>query len=59
MIEHVAFSILKFNKIYTFAYDIRPKLYVCLEKADYKIDRIFEVSNNRIIIHSKYNTCAK
>lgn len=59
MIEFVAFSILKFNKIYTYAYDLRPKLYVCLEKANYKLDRIIEESNNRIIIHSKYNTSAK
>ena len=59
MIELVAFKILKLNKIYTYAYDLRPKLYVCLEKADYKLDKTIEESNNRIIIHSKYNTCAK
>lgn len=59
MIELVAFKILKLNKIYTYAYDLRPKLYVCLEKADYKLDKTIEEANNRIIIHSKYNNCAK
>jgi hypothetical protein len=59
MIELVAFNSLNFNKIYTYAYDLRPKLYPCLEKAEYKVESTFEEFNNRIIIHSKYNTCAK
>ncbi len=59
MIELVAFKILKFNKIYTYAYDLRPKLYICLEKANYELERIIEESNNRILIHTKYNPCAK
>lgn len=59
MIEIVAFKILNFNKIYTYAYDLRPKLYTCLEKADYKLEKIIEGSNSRIIIHSKFNTCVK
>lgn len=58
MIEIVAFKNLEFNKIYTYAYDLRPKLYACLEKADYKLEQIIIESNNRIKIHSKYNTCA-
>jgi hypothetical protein len=59
MIEQVAFNILKFYKIYTYAYDLRPRLYLCLENANYKLDRIIEEPNNRIIIHSKYNICAE
>ncbi len=56
MIEVVAFDILKFNKVYTHAYDLRPKLYACLEKANYKLERTLEESNKRVIIHSKYNS---
>ncbi len=59
MINLVAFKILKFNKIYTYAYDLRPRLYTCLEKANFKLERTIEESNGRVIIHSKYNTCAK
>jgi RimJ/RimL family protein N-acetyltransferase len=59
LIEQVAFNVLKFNKIYTYAYDLRPRLFVCLEKANYKLESIIEEPNNRIIIHSKYNTCAE
>lgn len=57
MIEVVAFKILNFNRIYTYAYDLRPKLYGCLEKAGYELDRTIVESNIKIIIHSKYNTC--
>jgi RimJ/RimL family protein N-acetyltransferase len=59
MIEEVAFSVLKFNKIYTYAYDLRPKLYKCLEKAEYKLEKTIEESNSKIIIHSKYNICVQ
>ena len=59
MIENIAFKILEFNKIYTYAYDLRPKLYVCLEKAGYKLEKTIEQSNIKIKIHSKYNICAQ
>ena len=56
MIEHVAFNVLYFHKIYTFAYDLRPKLYRCLDRAEFKLESAFERLNNRIIIHSKYSS---
>jgi len=59
MIEQVAFKFLNLNKIYTFAYDLRPKLYPCLEKAEFKLEKIIEESNSKIVIHSKYNICAE
>ncbi len=59
MIEFVAFKVLKLHKIYTYAFDLRPRLYICLEKADYKLEKTFEESMHRIKIHSKYNTCVK
>ena len=59
MIEHVAFKILEFKKIYTYAYDLRPRLYESLENADFKYEKTIEESNNKIIIHSKYNCSVK
>lgn len=59
MIEQVAFKILEFDKIYTYAYDLRQKLYICLEKAEFKLEKTLEESNSKVIIHSKYNNCAK
>jgi hypothetical protein len=59
MVEQLAFKVLCFNKIYTYAYDLRPKLYNCLEKAEFKLEKIIEESNNKILIHSKYNICAQ
>lgn len=61
LIEEVAFKELKLHKIYTYAYDLRPRLYLALEKSNFKqeatllnhkeVDGIFR----DVIIHSKYN----
>lgn len=61
LIQKVAFEDLQFHKIYTYAFDLRPKLYLALEKANFKFDaRLQEhckFGNHYIdvIIHSKIN----
>ena len=35
LIEKVAFKDLNFHKIFTFAFDLRPKLYIALEEPNY------------------------
>jgi RimJ/RimL family protein N-acetyltransferase len=60
LIENVAFIELNLHKIYTYAYDIRPKLFSVLEKSNYQkeatlkehvmVNGIFE----NVIIHSKF-----
>ncbi len=55
LIEQVAFNDLKLFKIYTYAFDLRPKLYKCLEKSKFKLENIIENVDNRILIHSKFN----
>lgn len=60
LIEEVGFSCLELNKIYTYSFDVRPKLYELLEKQSY----IFECQIKKAIkkegkwlnalIHSKY-----
>lgn len=59
LIEKVAFEDLKFHKLYTYAFDIRPKLYSVLDKCNYKEEaRLKEhtLYNGKfidVIIHSK------
>lgn len=61
LIEEVAFKELKFHKIYTYAYDLRPKLYVALsncgyvEEAKLKEHGFFNNNFIDVIIHSKLN----
>ena len=61
LIEKVAFIELKFHKIYTYAFDLRTKLYVALEASGYKESvRLTEhcFFNNKfidVVIHSKFN----
>ena len=61
LIEEVAFKELKFHKIYTFAFDLRPKLYVVLancgyvEEAKLKDHIYFNNYFIDVIIHSKIN----
>ena len=61
LIEKVAFIELKFHKIYTHAFDLRPKLYVALEASGYMESvRLTEhcLFNNKfidVVIHSKFN----
>jgi hypothetical protein len=61
LIESVAFNDLKFHKIYTYAYDIRPQLFMLLNDCKYNneavlrehvyINGVFE----NVLIHSKFN----
>jgi hypothetical protein len=61
LIETVAFDDLKFHKIYTYAYDIRPQLFKLLNDCEYTneavlrehvcINGVFE----NVLIHSKFN----
>lgn len=59
LIEEVAFDELKLNKIFTYAFDLRPHLYECLEKSNYEMEaRLKEhcFFNNKyidVVIHSK------
>lgn len=61
LIENVAFEILRFHKIYTYAFDIRPHLYTMLEDNGYKCEAIlkehflFEGEYKNVVIHSKIN----
>lgn len=61
LIEEVSFIDLKFHKIYTYAYDLRPKLFEVLELQGYSNEAIlknhYSYQNNyiNIIIHSKFN----
>lgn len=55
LIEDVGFKELNFFKLYTYAYDLRPHLYVVLEDSGYIKEK--EIIDNpiKIIIHSKHN----
>jgi len=61
LLENVAFSKLGLHKIYTYAFDLRPRLYVVLEKRDYKLEarlKMHEQFKNKfidVLIHSKFN----
>lgn len=59
LIEQVAFENLQFHKIFTYAFDLRPLLYVALEKSNYINEAILKQHtyfNNEfinVVIHSK------
>ncbi|MDO9551544.1 GNAT family N-acetyltransferase [Rhodonellum sp.] len=61
LIEKVAFEDLDLHKIFTYAFDLRPKLYVALEKANFKDEArlgehcLFEGRYIDVLIHSKTN----
>ena len=60
LIEQVVFIELSFNKIYTYAFDVRPKLYDSLEKENFILEsRLKIVLINKkyvdVVIHSKKN----
>ena len=61
LIEKIAFEGLQFNRIFTYAYDLRPHLYPILEHAGFYLERIVPnalIENDRSIpalIHSKWN----
>ena len=61
LIEYVAFNDLMFHKIYTYAYDLRLKLYEALAKSNFYREAVLKDHcnfNNKfidVIIHSKIN----
>ena len=61
MIEKIAFQQLSFHKIFTYAFDLRPKLYDVLESFDYRIDAILKEhcfvngEFKNVVVHSKWN----
>ena len=61
LIEKVAFKELKFHKIYTYAFDLRPQLYQALsnssfeEEARLKEHSFFHDKYIDVVIHSKIN----
>ena len=62
LIENVGFGELNLNKIFTYAFDVRPDLYLVLrssgfkEEARLKKHSIFNDSFVDVVIHSKFNT---
>ena len=61
LIETVAFDELSLNKIFTYAYDLRPKVYEALEQNNFNVEARLvkhKLINNKffdVIIHSKLN----
>jgi len=61
LIERVAFNELSFHKIFTYAFDLRPKLYIALEKVNFKKEAVlkehcfFDGKYKDVVIHSKFN----
>ncbi|AWG23039.1 hypothetical protein FFWV33_16660 [Flavobacterium faecale] len=61
LVEKVAFSDLKLHKIFTYAFDLRPKLYSILSKSGYteearlKEHCLFNENYIDVLIHSKIN----
>tara|TARA_B100001093_G_C26732907_1_gene973088 strand:+ start:163 stop:720 length:558 start_codon:yes stop_codon:yes gene_type:complete len=61
MLDLIAFNELYFNKIYTYAYDLRPLLYDVLEDSGYIKEAVlknhfeFKSDLKDIVIHSKFN----
>ncbi len=59
LLEEIAFKDLKFEKIYTFAYDLRPHLFTTIEKCGYQMEGLlknhylFENKFYDVKIHSK------
>jgi RimJ/RimL family protein N-acetyltransferase len=62
LIEEVAFSELELHKIFTYAFDLRPRLYEVLEKRNYTREArlqehcLFEGKFIDVVIHSKINS---
>ena len=61
ILKIIAFKELFFNKIYTYAYDLRPHLYEVLENCGYTKEAVlkkhieFKSDYKDIVIHSKFN----
>lgn len=60
LIEQLAFQQLKFHKIFTYAFDLRPRLYNVLEKSNFTKEAVLKnhcFFNNEfidVVIHSKF-----
>jgi RimJ/RimL family protein N-acetyltransferase len=65
LIELVAFNDIDLYKIFTYAFDLRPRLYVCLEKSGFVKEAVlkshskFEERFVDVVIHSKFNLQAE
>lgn len=61
VLEKLAFQELNFDKIYTYAFDLRPKLYPVLENSGFTKEAVLEkqcFSNSEyidVVIHSKFS----
>lgn len=61
LIEKIGFIELQLHKLFTYAFDLRPKLYIALEKSNYIKEAILTQHtyfNNKfidVVIHSKIN----
>ncbi len=61
LVDQIAFRELNFHKIHTYAFDLRPKLYVVLEKCGYKKEKVLDKCYTHndslidVVIHSKIN----
>lgn len=61
LIEKIGFLELKFHKLFTYAFDLRPKLYLALNKSNYTKEAVlhqhtfFDNKYIDVIIHSKIN----
>ena len=61
LLEEVAFKVLGFHKIFTYAFDLRPNLYKAVESVGFKKEAIlkdhsfFEGKFIDVVIHSKLN----
>jgi RimJ/RimL family protein N-acetyltransferase len=61
LIEQVGFKLLDLHKIYTYAFDLRPHLYISLEKNEFKLEAILKDhcfingKMKNVIVHSKIN----
>lgn len=62
LLEEMAFSVLKFHKLYVYAFDLRPHLYEALESNSYFLDArlkehcCFKGEFKDVVIHAKLNT---
>lgn len=51
LLEEIAFKDLKFEKIYTFAYDLRPHLFDTIEKCGYQMEGVLK---NHYLLKDKF-----
>jgi len=65
LIEPIAFTALALNRIFTYAYDLRPHLYPVLTECGFLLERcipnalLIEGKPIKAVIHSKWNACLR